>query len=253
MGILNKTLEKQIFKHAEDEFPKECCGLVVKVGKTKKYIPCKNSAHEDHRQDEFVISAEEYADAEDSGEILAVVHSHPSATTQPSVRDKAVCSAMEIPWVIVSWPDADIRTIVPEKAPLEGRPFCHGTDFDCYGLVRDYYREIYNIHLNRYEHDRYWWEIPGDTSFYEDKYEEEGFYKVSDGSLKEGDLIIMQIRASKPNHAAIYLGNNIIFHHLFGKPSRKDVYGGYWEECTRFILRNKELEENNGTAIIKKD
>lgn len=243
MSILNKTLTKSILEHAEKEYPKESCGLIVKVGKTKKYIPCANSADEEHRQDEFVISGEEYADAEDLGEILAVVHSHSDATTQPSVRDKAMCSAMEIPWVICSWPDADIRMIVPEKAPLVGRPFCHGTDWDCYGLVRDYYKEVLNMELSRYDHDRFWWEDPNDTSFYEEKYEDEGFYKVEDGSLKEHDLIIMQIRATKPNHAAVYIGNNRILHHMFGKLSKEDVYGGYWAEHTSFVLRHKDLKE----------
>lgn len=243
MGLLNKTLEKEILKHAEHEYPKESCGLIVKVGKSKKYIRCTNVADSQHSTDEFVISPQEYSDAEELGEVIAVVHSHPDATTQPSIRDRAVCSAMEIPWVITSWPDGDIRTIVPEKAPLEGRYFCHGTDWDCYGLVRDYYREIYDIQLNRYDHDRFWWEDDNDTSFYEEKYADEGFYKVTDGTLKEGDLIIMQIRAKKPNHAAIYLGNNIMLHHMFGKLSKKDVFGGYWEENTRFILRHKSLED----------
>lgn len=242
MAILNKTLEKEILKHAEDEYPKESCGLIVKVGKSKKYIRCRNMADKKHAEDEFVISPKDYADAEDLGEILAVVHSHPNATTQPSIRDMAVCSSMEIPWIITSWPDADIRTIVPEKAPLEGRHFCHGTDWDCYGLVRDYYSQIHGINLNRYDHDWFWWEDNNDVSLYEDNFENEGFFKVTDGTLKEGDLVIIQIRSKKPNHAAIYLGNNLILHHMYGRLSKKDVYGGYWEENTRFILRHKDLE-----------
>ena len=238
MALLNKTIEKQILKHAEDDYPKEACGLIVKVGRTKKYVRCKNQSVE-HAQDEFVISAEEYSEIEDMGEVLAVVHSHPDATSTPSIRDRAVCSAMQIPWVIVSWPDGDINTIVPEEAPLEGRHFCHGTDWDCYGLIRDYYDRVLNIKLSRYDHDRFWWETG--ENMYMDNFENEGFYKVTDGTLKEHDLIIMQIRSSVPNHGSIYLGNNLILHHMFGKLSRKDVYGGYWEEKTVAVLRHKLL------------
>lgn len=238
MAILNKSLQSQIFKHAEEMYPTESCGIICKVGKIKKYFRCDNLATS--KEDEFVISAEQYADIEDQGEILAIVHSHPDATTTPSIRDRAVCSVMEIPWVIVSWPDGDIRTITPERAPLEGRHFCHGTDWDCYGLVRDYYRERLAIELNRYDHDSWWWEEG--KNFYLDNYEAEGFYKVEDGTIEKHDLILMQIRSKVINHAAIYVGDNLILHHMFGKLSKKDVYGGYWAEKTIMILRHKNLK-----------
>lgn len=239
MNILNKTLQKDILAHAEKEYPKEACGAIVKIGKAKKYIACINVADEKHQEDEFVISAEQYAEIEDMGEVLAIVHSHPDSTTAPSLRDRAVCSAMGIPWIICSWPDGDVRILLPEQMPLLGRPFCHGTDWDCWGQIRDYYSQKLNIILNRYEHNSYWWEEGKD--FYTDNYEKEGFVKVTDGTLKKHDLIIMQIRAKVPNHGAIYVGNNMIQHHLYGKPARQDVYGGYWAEKTSFILRHKSL------------
>lgn len=241
MAILNKTLEKEILKHAEDEYPKESCGIIIKVGRSKKYVRCTNVASKEHSEDEFVISAEEYSSVEDQGEVLAIVHSHPDATTMPSIRDRAVCSAMEIPWIITSWPDADIRMIVPEKAPLLGRHFCHGTDWDCYGLIRDYYHDVLGIELNRYDHDYYWWELG--ENFYVDNFEREGFYRVTDGTIKEHDLIIMQIRSKVPNHGGVYVGDNLMLHHMFGKLSNKVVYGGYWAEKTIMVLRHKNLGE----------
>ena len=244
MSILNKTLQAQILAHAEKEHPKEACGLIVKVDKKKVYIPCVNNASESAQKDEFVISAEDYANAEEKGEILAVVHSHPDATTMPSVRDRAVCSEMGIPWVIVSWPEGDLRTIIPEDFPLEGRPFQHGTDLDCWGLLRDYYKKKLNIELSRYEHDSYWWEEG--KNLYMDNFEKEGFVRVRDGSLKEHDVIIMQIRAKVPNHGGVYLGNGQMLHHMFGKLSGRVVYGGYWAENTVAVLRHKSLIDKEG-------
>lgn len=237
MSIINKAIQKQILKHAEEEYPRESCGIVVKEGKTKRYIRCTNQSAD--KEEEFVISGEDYANAEDEGEVLAIVHSHPNHTTLPSIRDRAVCTTMEIPWIICSWPEGDIRTIVPEEAPLIGRQFCHGTDWDCYGLIRDYYKQKLSICLNRYEHDSFWWEEG--KNLYEENFEKEGFIKVVDGTLKPHDLIIMQIRSPKPNHGAVYLGNNLILHHMFGKPSSEAVYGGYWAEHTSFVLRHKDL------------
>jgi len=239
LNILNKTLQKQIFAHAEKEYPKECCGLIVKATSKKIYIPCINTADTEHQEDEFVISPEAYAEAEDQGEILAVVHSHCDHTTQPSVRDSAVCSQMEIPWIIVSYPEKDLRVITPQYYPLEGRPFCHGTRLDCVGLIKDYYKENLNIHINHYEHSRWWWEQGEDL--YGQLHEQEGFFKVTDGTLKEHDVIVMKIRADIENHGGIYVGNSMMLHHMFGKLSKKEIYGGYWAEKTSYILRHKSV------------
>ncbi|WP_043946890.1 NlpC/P60 family protein, partial [Ralstonia solanacearum] len=41
-----------------------------------------------------------------------------------------------------------------------------------------------------------------------------------------GDVILMQVRAPVPNHAAVYLGGVQMLHHLHGRLSSRDVYGG---------------------------
>jgi proteasome lid subunit RPN8/RPN11 len=75
----------------------------------------------------FVLSPEDYAAAEDWGTVIAIVHSHPDATTQPSELDKAQCDLMAVPWHIVSWPEGDLRTINPRgELPLLERPLCWG-------------------------------------------------------------------------------------------------------------------------------
>jgi cell wall-associated NlpC family hydrolase len=51
----------------------------------------------------------------------------------------------------------------------------------------------------------------------------------------------MKCNSAVPNHAAIYLGNNTILHHLVDRLSSKDVYGGYWLKATVCVLRHKEL------------
>lgn len=237
--MLTNKLTKAILKHASDDYPNECCGVISKLNNRKTYIRCENKADKSQCEQEFVISPEEYARIEDEGEVLAIVHSHPDSTTAPSLRDRAVCSAMGIPWVICSWPDGDVRILLPEQMPLLGRPFCHGTDWDCWGQIRDYYDQKLRISLSRYDHDSFWWEEGGD--FYTENYEGEGFVKVVDGSLQKHDLIIMKIRSPVANHGAIYVGNGMIQHHLYGKPSRQDVYGGYWTEKTSYVLRHKSL------------
>jgi cell wall-associated NlpC family hydrolase len=59
--------------------------------------------------------------------------------------------------------------------------------------------------------------------------------------MQPGDIIMMQLSAPVTNHAAIWLGNNIILHHSSGNLSARVPYGQYYRERTVRIVRHKEL------------
>ena len=69
-------------------------------------------------------------------------------------------------------------------------------------------------------------------------WEDLGQYVVSHGP---GDVIMMRIQAPVTNHAAVYLGNNIMLHHAFGNLSARVPYGKYYRDRTVRIVRHKEL------------
>ena len=79
---MRKYIFSAIQAHAVAEYPKECCGLLLAVGRKQQYYPCRNVSTEPN--EEFRIAPEEYAAAEDIGEVIGVVHSHPDATSRPS-------------------------------------------------------------------------------------------------------------------------------------------------------------------------
>ncbi|WEU67280.1 C40 family peptidase [Xanthomonas phage JGB6] len=124
-------------------------------------------------------------------------------------------------------------------APLVGREFHHGI-LDCYTLVRDYYQQEMNITLKDYERADGWWERG--ENLYMKNLEDCGFYQVSEREIKVGDMILMQIRSNEPNHAGVYLGDGLFLHHLYGRLSSRDVYGGYWRDATRFVVRHKDAK-----------
>lgn len=76
-----KTIQ-DILSHAAKEYPRECCGVIAQKSRVERYFPCRNLAAEPTEQ--FHLSPEDYAAAEDWGTITGIVHSHPDATTQPS-------------------------------------------------------------------------------------------------------------------------------------------------------------------------
>lgn len=240
--------------HAAAEYPRECCGLILAVGRKQLYLPCANSATDP--AEEFRISPDEYAAAEDQGEVIGIVHSHPDATSRPSPRDLAMCEATALPWHILSWPEGDLRTITPSgSTPLLGRPFVHGA-WDCWQVCADWYQRAWGLEFPAYARDDGWWEQDAGPSLYEQAYEAAGFYQVD--RPQRGDMIVMEVgRTAHPNHAGIYLGIDVqlpneqasvygqgpfLLHHLYGRPSEIIVFGGPWNDRARLFLRHKEAK-----------
>jgi proteasome lid subunit RPN8/RPN11 len=238
-----ETIEA-IKAHACAEYPRECCGLVVVFKGRERYICCTNAAQ---GTEHFILPAEEYASAESAGEVVAVVHSHPNTPAQPSQADRVACEASGLPWHIVRVDLVDgaaqageIHSFEPTgyKAPLVGREFSHGV-LDCYQLIVDWYAQERGITLKQFARADDWWN-DGHSDLYTEGFPQAGFRKLKDGEQPQaGDVILMQIRAKNgvPNHAGIYIGDGLMLHHLHGRLSSRDVYGGHYQEVTRAILR----------------
>ena len=258
---MRKKTMAAIRAHAVAEYPRESCGLVVIKDRGESYFPCRNTATGNGH---FVLAPEDYARAEDHGRIGAIVHSHPDYPATPSEADRVGCEASGLPWYIVSVEKSsdgepvagDLNGYVPEGyvAPLIGRQFAHGV-LDCYTLVRDWYLRERAIALPDFHREDDWWKNGGDL--YLAHYAEAGFRPLAAGEvLTYGDVILMQIRSPQaPNHAGIYMGAaglkecpglhpvaDAMLHHLYGRLSERVVYGGYWRESTRLIIRYGKSE-----------
>ncbi|MGL4682553.1 MAG: C40 family peptidase [Hafnia alvei] len=231
-----KTIQA-IVAHAAEVYPAECCGVVAQKSRVERYFPCRNIA--ENPTEQFHLSPEDYIAAEEWGTVTGIVHSHPDATTQPSELDKAQCDAMVIPWHIVSYPEGDLRTVMPRgELPLVGRAFVLGHT-DCWGLVMSYFRQTHGIVLNDYRVDYPWWES-GHENLYLDNWYECGFREFS-GPLQSGDMVIMQVSAPVANHAGIQLDDGMLLHHMYGMLSQRVPYGGYWKDRTVKIVRHMSL------------
>ncbi|MGK0685196.1 C40 family peptidase [Serratia marcescens] len=232
-----KTID-EILTHAQREYPNECCGVLAQRGRVERYFPCRNRSAEP--AEHFELDPAGYAAAEDWGEVVAIVHSHPGdgATTQPSELDQLQCDVNELPFVIASWPEGDIRIIYPRgDRPLVGRQFVLG-HADCWSLIMDYYRQEHGLILPNYSVERHWWEEG--ENLYMDKWYDCGFREF-DGAPQAGDMVIMQLSAPVPNHAGILLEGNMLLHHLYGQLSQRVPYGGYFKERSVKTVRRQEL------------
>lgn len=220
--------------HARECYPHESCGFfIVKRGR-KKYFPCTNLAL--NSDEEFLIGVEDYAAAEKQGEIVTVVHSHPDASALPSVGDLSVHKVSGLEWLIIGLNGEEVEThtlpAITEKPPLYGREFIHGVS-DCYSFVRQYYQDELDIPLPDFTRTDQWWEQG--QNLYMENFGKAGFEIAED--LRENDVILMCINSPVPNHAAVYLGDGMVGHHMHGRLSCREVYGQYYRQRTAHIVR----------------
>lgn len=235
MDSVNQSLA---LAHAAREFPREACGLLVIHKGRETYVPCRNIGV---GTDQFVIHPEDYVRADRLGEIVGVFHSHPNLPAESSQADKVACEASGLPWFILSFPSGQWHEMQPSGyiAPLVGRAWAHGV-LDCYSVIRDWYRAERGIDLPNFDRFDEWWKRG--QNLYLDNFDSAGFEAlgaVQSQDMEVGDVLLMQVASPVPNHAAIYLGDGLILHHLQGRLSSRDVYGGYWQKITTHILRHR--------------
>jgi len=223
--------------HARREYPNESCGIVS----GDEYHECENTA--ENKQSDFVIEASEYLTFELDRGVDAIIHSHPDGVHCPTKSDMEGQEATGVPWGIVPvnrgcplrpffWGDT-----LPIE-PFVGRTFRMGV-FDCYSLVRDWYRQVKGIMLPLGPRDPLWWER-GDNMIPEN-FAKAGFEEVHKTDIKEGDVIIGRVLGKVENHTGVYIGNGLILHHLYDRPSRREPLGPWMKYVTR-VLRHKELK-----------
>lgn len=227
-------------KHVEAHGDKEACALVIQKGRKQQLILCENT-HPDP-SNYFRVSAEEWASAEDKGDIVAVMHSHPGdgARAIASPLDIASCNKTGVVWAIYAPDSDDYAEIKPEERSLVGRNFVLGSD-DCWGLIMDWHQRQ-GVTLSDWRVNYPWWEDQYKDNFYQDNWKKEGFEEAPEGP---GCMIIFQYGANKWNHAGIVTEDGMLLHHLYGKPSAIEPFkSGYLRDRAMICLRHKDLPKD---------
>lgn len=244
--MLTKSIKAAIIDHANRDYPRESCGVIV----NGEYIPCTNVAADDAQ---FEIDHVDLVGAEKEGRILAYVHSHPDGSCEPSMPDRVQMNLHGLPWVITNGVDVALHKPDDYKAPLLGREYHHGL-MDCYTLVKDYYQRELGITLNDYERQDCWWENKDSKPLYVDNFKKEGFVEVD--TIQKHDLILCRLgRTEHINHALVFIGDGqlkseptedvigdcLVLHHPYGRDSIREIYGEAWQRRAAMIIRHKDL------------
>ncbi len=234
MNLENRSLALEF---AKTQMPAEACGLVIVESGREVFVPCRNIYP---YLGAFEIHPEDYAAAEDRGEIIEIFHSHCYGAPKPSGVDKTICEETNLKWSIVSVPNGDWFEFQPTgyRAPLIGREWAHGS-LDCYSLLSDYYQEVLNITLPKFEREFEWW-MKG-QNLYALNFEGAGFTQVDPKDIQKHDIVLMQIKSPVINHGGIYIGDRQFIHHIHRRLSSREIWDGYWRKNTVKVVRHHSL------------
>lgn len=235
---LSDLMKEKALAHAKEDDPKESVGLVHIVKGRERYFRCNNKAT--NPDEHFVLDPKDYLKCEQQGQIIAVIHSHPKTNPEPSEADRVACEKSRLPWFVVNPRTGKWGQCEPTgfELPYVGRQWAHGI-VDCFTLARDFYKREFGIQFFDYDRQDDWW-LKGET-LYLDNFAKEGMKEIDVNELRYGDALLMNIESPTPNHAAIYLGENLILHHVQNRLSSRDIYkwGGYYHKMTAKALRHE--------------
>jgi proteasome lid subunit RPN8/RPN11 len=226
--------------------PMEACGFIVQTKDSQEIqvIPCANQAGEEGNQ-MFILDSTTFAEIEETYDILAIYHTHPTTAATPSDADIKGCRKSNHPWLICNPFEETFYYFLPStempKRPLLGREFSWGT-YDCYSLLKEFYETEIKIELPEFDRGLLFeWETNESWNKFEEGFGTAGFETLSSGvPLQKGDVFLMNIGSRKINHCAVlvYPDKNIFYHHLYGRKSEEAIYGGWFSQVTRKVLRH---------------
>lgn len=233
------TWKEKAANHAKECLPKESCGLLAIVKGKETYFPCKNLANDQISY--FIIDPDDWAKAEDSGELVGLIHSHPKGSIFPSEADKNACEYLGLEWHIYSPKLNDWYSFKPSgyKQPsLIGRQWIWKVQ-DCYTLLVDYFKS-----KNLVVKD---WPRPKDPTelftngLLEDVLPKSGFIEVND-DIKKDDVLLMTMIGKGASHVGMYVGDQMVLHHQVGRLSSRDLLD---EQMYKSIYKRYRHVENN--------
>ena len=235
--MLKMSWKESFKKYAKKQAPEEACGLLAIIEGKQTFWPCKNLA--EGKFEFFILDPDDWAECEDTGEIVGVIHSHPIGPATPSDNDKAACEHLGFPYYIYSIENEHWECIKPcdWKAPsLIGRKFIWGK-YDCWSIVTDWFKENKNINIKHWPRPKKIKEFSKDPYFDKVLTESNFIKQETNNDLKEGDVLLFQTVTGNLDHVAVYIGDMMILNHNIKSLSCRELFDLNYQKALRGVYR----------------
>ncbi len=217
------SITKASQAHASEVYPNESVGFVV----DGVYVPMEN-IHEDPLN-HYTVDPKEVAKY--ASNLQGVIHSHPleNHPMHPSKHDMETQEAWGVPFGIQLINAAGPGNIIwfGDSLPIpeyEGRPYIYGV-YDCYTILRDYYRAELDVNLPIVPRDDGFWNRG--EEMYLDNTMAQGFEEIDVSDLQPNDGVLIKLKSKVANHAILYLGGDRGLHHMPFRSSSYDTVSKY--------------------------
>jgi len=169
------------------------------------------------------------------------INSDSDLTVSEDIRNEM--NQYNLPYTIIGKDKDHSKSFVPdryfENVNYENRVYIYGM-LDCYTLIRDYFREKYNVWIPANIDRAFGWWHNG-RNLYVDLYQPYGF-KESREAIKKDDVLLFKFDNGMPSHSAIYIGDGKMLHHMIGRFSCIDDFDGVYKVSLAGVLRYDSME-----------
>ena len=231
------TWKETFKKYAKEQAPEEACGLLAIIKGKETFWPCKNLA--EGKFEFFILDPDDWAECEDTGEVIGVIHSHPKGSATPSDTDRAACEHLGFPYYIYSIAHDHWESFKPTgwKAPsLIGRKFIWGK-YDCWAIVTDWLKENKNINIKYWKRPKKIRDFINNPEF-EFALPKLNFVRQSNNkNIQVGDVLLFQSVTGNLDHVAVYIGDNMILNHNIKGLSCRELFDLKYQQALRGIYR----------------
>lgn len=233
---MNSRIKQEAIFLFEQNPGEESCGIIVYDQFGPKFFPCKNISPT--KKDNFEISSEEYINISRNNKLLAICHSHID-NLDFSVADKEYAEKYCLPIHLYHLPTKTWKEHIPTsyRPKLEGRQFVWGF-FDCYSLVRDYFRYNFNISIGDYDRDENSKDLGVQLL---ENFTKEGFVRIPGRGILQKHNVFVFKTDGIPQHLGIFQGNSKVLHHPRDMLSTITQFNPSWHQRLHFITKHKSL------------
>jgi proteasome lid subunit RPN8/RPN11 len=263
LDYLTFDVKSAMIQHMLDNLDVEVCGLISLSNGEYTYEPQENvhPQKDEPGLDVFKFAPKVSKRIVSDKNVVAYVHSHPNGPMFASLPDMETQVKVKKTSVIVA---RDTGNGIVEvfahgdemlDYPLYDRVFRSGCT-DCYEFIRAWKWQVEQTYLDPFPRNDDWYhmgkkfnengvymgvdfeQLKLNPDMYDKNFESQGFIEYepdfSNPNSVEypqvGDLLFMQLDAPVINHCAVYIGNNQIAHHRFGKKSGTNAIGYLLEQ-----------------------